>query len=332
MLLFQLLIILVSVAVLTLGAELFVRGASILALRLGISPLFVGLTVVGFGTSSPELGASMTATLSGNTGISMGNVVGSNIINIGFILGLTAVIRPIYVSFTAIRRDLFVALGVCAVPLVGYLTTGSVSRPLGILSLVGLTIYLTAAYLKDRAAQADIQAQAQAEVESSLLTMDPAKMSTGKFLFNIALGVIGLTLLIVSSNTFVAAATKIAQALGVSDLVIGLTIVALGTSLPELVTSVVAAYRRSSDVAVGNIIGSNIFNILGILGVCAVVAPQPVTAQAAWFSIPVMIGFSIALIPFVRSRGHLSRREGAALLAAFIAYSVILGITSSSGA
>lgn len=318
-----LLTIAVSVAVLTLGAELFVRGASVLALRMGISPLFVGLTVVGFGTSAPELGASMTATLSGNPGISIGNVIGSNIFNIAFILGLTALFRPIAISFAAVRRDLFVALGVCAVPVAGYLT-GAVERPLGLVCLAVLAIYLASAYVKDRAAQTAVQAQAEREVESSLLTRDPRAMSPGYFLLQVALGLAGLALLVLGARAFVGGATELARMAGVSELIIGLTIVAVGTSLPELVTSLVAAWRGNADIAVGNIIGSNIFNILGILGGCAVVAPQPVDAEAAVIGIPVMILASVALIPFLRSGSVLSRREGGVLLAGFVLYTCAL--------
>ncbi len=317
--------VLLAIAVLTLGAELFVRGASLLALRLGISPLFVGLTVVGFGTSSPELGASLSATLAGNTGISMGNVIGSNIFNIGFILGLTALIHPIAVSFPAVRRDLFVALGVCLLPLGSYFLFGAVPGWVGLLSLVGLTLYLSAAYIADRAAMKQTQKTAQAELEAAHLTpQSPQDLPEKYVALHLLLGVAGLALLIGGSQAFVGAATSIAQAWGVSEFIIGLTIVAVGTSLPELVTSIVAACRKSADVAVGNFIGSNIFNILGILGTCALFAPQPITAQAGLIGIPVMILFSAALIPFVRSGGVLSRREGAVFLAGFVLYSIAL--------
>lgn len=326
----NLLIVAASVAVLTLGAELFVRGASILALRLGISPLFVGLTVVGFGTSSPELGASLSATLSGSTGISVGNVIGSNCFNIAFILGLTALIRPIAIEFQAVRRDLYVALAVCAIPVLGYVT-GAVNRPLGAFCLVALAAYLVSAYRKDRAAQAAVQQRAEREVESSLLTSDPRNMSAARFLWFILLGAVGLALLVLSSATFVHGATALARAAGVSELIIGLTIVAAGTSLPELVTSVVAARRGNADVAVGNIIGSNIFNILGILGACAVVTPQPVDAETALVGIPAMLLFSILLLPFIRSGGVLSRREGVVLLAGFAMYSAML-VARATGA
>jgi len=326
----SLLVVGVSIAALTLGAELFVRGASVLALRVGVSPLFVGLTIVGFGTSSPELGASLSATLSGNQGISMGNVIGSNIFNIALILGVTALIRPIAIEFLAVRRDLFVALGVCIVPVLGY-ALGAVDRSLGVLCLVLLAVYLTTAYIKDRAAQAAVQARAVEELNSSLLTGDPRAMGTGRVLWNIGLGIVGLALLVLSSQAFVGAATDIARTAGVSELIIGLTIVAMGTSLPELVTSVVAAWRGNADVAVGNVIGSNIFNILGILGACAVVAPQPVDAEAALISIPVMIAFSLLLVPFIRSGGLLSRREGGMLLAGFALYTAALVLRAGGG-
>lgn len=294
-----------------------------LALRLGLSPLFIGLTIVGFGTSAPELGTSLSATLSGNTGISVGNVIGSNICNIGLILGLTALIRPITIAFPAVRRDLFVALGACAVPVLGY-ATGTVDRPLGFLCLVILVAYLVAAWFKDRNAQAADQERAAREVESTLLTTDPRAMALGRFLVQVALGAGGLALLVLGSKAFVNNATELARAAGVSEVIIGLTIIAVGTSLPELVTSVVAAWRGNADVAVGNVIGSNIFNILGILGICAVAAPQPVDTEAAFIGIPVMVAFSVLLVPFVRSGGVLSRREGAALLAGFALYTLVL--------
>lgn len=325
----NLFIILAAVAILTLGAELFVRGASMLALRLGISPLFVGLTIVGFGTSAPELGASLSATLAGSTGISIGNVIGSNIFNFAFILGATALVRPIAIAFPAVRRDLFVAVGVCAVPVAGYLM-GAVNRPLGFLCLVALALYLASAYFKDRAAQASIQARAEEEVESALITADPRALPAGRFWLQVALGLAGLALLVLGSRAFVYGASELARAMGVSELIIGLTIVACGTSLPELVTSIVAAWRGNSDVAVGNCIGSNIFNILGILGVCAAVAPQPVDAEAAYIGLPVMIAFSILLVPFIRSGSVLSRREGAFMLAGFAIYTAVLVIRAGA--
>lgn len=330
MILLHLLTIAGSIAVLTLGAELFVRGATVLALRLGISPLFVGLTIVGFGTSSPELGASLSATLAGSTGISVGNVIGSNCFNIALILGLTALIRPIAIEFAAVRRDLLVALGVCAIPVLGY-ATGAVNQPMGVLCLLGLVLYLALAYRKDRAAQATVQARAEAEIESSLITQDPRTMSLGWFAFQIVLGLSGLVLLILSSATFVYGATALARVAGVSELIIGLTVVAAGTSLPELVTSVVAARRGNADVAVGNVIGSNIFNILGILGACAAVAPQPVDAETALVGIPAMILFSLILLPFIRSGSVLSRREGGILVVGFLIYTAILIARATAG-
>lgn len=325
------LVLSISVAVLTLGAELFVRGASTLALRAGVSPLFVGLTVVGFGTSSPELGASMSATLSGNAGISIGNVIGSNIFNIALILGLTALIRPIRIAFSAVRRDVFVALAVCIFPLIGYWTVGAVTRPLGLVCLGVLVIYLAAAYFKDRAALAEVQERAEAEVTSTLLTGDAQLMTTRSFLIQLGLGILGLALLVLGARYFVGSATDLARSIGVSELVIGLTIVAVGTSLPELVTSIVAAWRGNADVAVGNVIGSNIFNVLAILGGCAIVAPQPIDTEAAYIGIPLMIFFSAALIPFIRSGGVLSRREGAVLLTGYVLYMAVITFRAMGG-
>ena len=327
--LMDLLAVVLAIAILTAGAEFFVRGASLLALRLGVSPLFVGLTVVGFGTSSPELGASLSATLAGNPGISVGNVIGSNIFNIGFILGITALIRPIAVSFPAVRRDLFIALAIGVLPLLAYVAWGAVPRWLGVGSLAGLFLYLTLAYRADRAATQDTQEAAQMELtDANLAPSAPEALTGWQTALQLLMGLAGLLMLVGGSKLFVHAATAIAERWGISELIIGLTIVAVGTSLPELVTSMVAAWRKSADVAVGNIIGSNIFNVLGILGTCALVAPQPITAHAGLIGIPVMLLFSAALIPFVRSGGVLSRREGAVFLVGFVAYSIALAVVA----
>lgn len=324
------LVVIISLAVLTLGAELLVRGASALALRLGVSPLFVGLTVVGFGTSSPELGASLSATLRGATGISIGNVIGSNILNVAVILGVTALLRPIPIVFSAVQRDLRIAIAAGCIPLAGYALGGAVSRPLGLLSLLGLAVYLVSAYRKDRQAQEAEQLLALEEVQHAM-PMGPLRWDTVRqVVIHGASAAGGLGLLVVGADQFVRAATEIARGAGVSELVIGLTIVAGGTSLPELVTSVVAALRKSSDVAVGNIIGSNIFNMLGILGTCALVAPQPIAGLTALVDVPVMLAFSIVLFPMVKSGGVVSRREGAALLAGYGVYLAYLLISAQA--
>ncbi len=315
--------VLVSAAVITAGAELLVRGASALALRLGVSPLFVGLTVVGFGTSSPELGASVTATLRGAPGISVGNVVGSNIFNIALVLGCTAMIRPIPIVFQRIRGDLVVAILAALVPIAAYLVSGEVSRPIGIACLLALIAYLYNAYQKDKRALMKTRHRAKEEVEHTL-GLPPSPASALTLAGHALCVVIGLGMLVMGSNRFVHGATEIAKAIGVSDVVIGLTLVAVGTSLPELVTSIVAAVRKSSDIAVGNILGSNIFNLLGILGTCAVISPQPLQSRTVFVDVPILIVLSILLLPVVKSGAQLSRKEGAMLVLAYAGYISLL--------
>ena len=321
--------VIVSAVVITAGAELLVRGASALALRLGVSPLFVGLTIVGFGTSSPELGASVSATLSGAPGISVGNVVGSNIFNIAVILGFTALLRPIPIAFDRIRRDLFVATAAALLPLLAYLISGDVSRPVGVLSLGLLAAYLFNAYQRDKHASSQSVDLAQEEIESTLGITTPPKPKLWTLAVHALCVVVGLGMLIVGSTRFVHGATEIAKAVGMSDVVIGLTLVAVGTSLPELVTSIVAAYRKSADIAVGNILGSNIFNLLGILGVCAVITPQPLTSQTVFIDVPIMLALSFLLLPVLKSGAVVSRKEGAFLLASYLAYCTFLIISAT---
>lgn len=321
--------VIISALVITAGAELLVRGASALALRLGVSPLFVGLTIVGFGTSSPELGASVSATLGGSPGISVGNVVGSNIFNIAVILGLTAILSPIPIVFDRIHRDLYVAIAAAMLPLVAYFAAGEVSRPMGIVSLCILAAYLFNAYRRDKHASKRTVELAKEEVESTLAIASTPRPSTLILAVHALCVILGLGMLIVGSTRFVHGATEIAKSLGMSDVVIGLTLVAVGTSLPELVTSVVAAYRKSSDIAVGNILGSNIFNLLGILGVCAVIAPQPLTAQTVFIDVPIMLALSLLLLPVLKSGGIVSRKEGAFLLAAYTAYCAFLIVSAT---
>jgi cation:H+ antiporter len=320
--------VVLSAVVITVGAELLVRGASALALRFGVSPLFVGLTIVGFGTSSPELAASLSATLAGTQGVSVGNVVGSNIFNIAVILGITALIRPIPITFDRIRTDVWMAIAVAVLPLIAYALFGAVNRPLGALCLLGLALYLVLGYLRDRRAGVETQEIAEKEIASTLL-IKPKHWLDWTVVLQAGYVVAGLAMLIAGSSRFVHAATEIATAAGVSELVIGLTLVAVGTSLPELVTSIVAAARGNSDIAVGNVIGSNIFNILGILGVCAVVTPQPLEPVAAYRDFPAMLLVSLLLLPLARSGGRISRMEGAILLALYVAYSGLLFVTGT---
>lgn len=314
----QILIIVVALGGVTLGAELLVRGASRLALRAGVSSLFVGLTIVGFGTSSPELGASLTATLRQSSDVALGNVVGSNIFNIAVILGLTALLQPIRVQLAAVRRDLLVAVGAALVPWLALPFAGFIPRPVGFALVALLAVYLAAAYRHARRAAA-------AEVQLVELEMRPAlKEARGAVVRDVVLVVAGLALLVLGSRGFVDAAIGIARQIGWSELVIGLTLVSVGTSLPELVTSLVAVRRGNTDIAVGNVIGSNIFNALGIVGVCAAVAPQAVNHALLVRDAPLMLLLSLALLPIMRSGGQISRLEGGALAGAYVAYAAYL--------
>lgn len=318
-----LLLLAVGLVMLTLGAEWLVRGASSMALRFGVSPLFVGLTIVGFGTSSPEMAASVAASLRGAADIAVGNVVGSNIFNIAAILGLTAVIKPIVVRLAAVRRDLAVAFVAALLPWLAIAFDGTLPRWLGIVFVLGLVAYLVFAYRGDRAAPAPDAELAREELrEAHVVPAEPAKK--GRPAIDAGLVVVGLVLLVFGSRLLVDGAIEIARWAGLSERVIGLTIVAAGTSLPELVTSLVATLRGSTDIAVGNVIGSNIFNLLGILGVSAIVRPQAVSPSMLALDTPVMVLATIALLPIMMTGGRISRVEGAILLLGYAAYLALL--------
>lgn len=320
------LVLIGSLVLLTLGAEALVRGASALALRMGVSPLFVGLTIVGFGTSSPELAASVTATSQGQLGISVGNVIGSNIFNVGVILGITALVSPIVLGVAAIRRDLAIMLAASVLPFAAAALGYEIPRWLGGVMVLGLVAFLWSAYVAARKAGRADRAAIEAELRVSLDI--PTEAATPRLIdrtwFCVLLIAAGLAALIFGSSLFVSAAVDIARSLGLSELVIGLTIVAAGTSMPELVTSVVAAVRKSPDIAVGNIVGSNIFNLLGILGISSIIHPQRVAPQALAIDLPVMLLFALALGPLLKSGGRISRTEGGALFAAYVAYVIVL--------
>lgn len=311
-------LLVVSLLVLTGGAELLVRGAVTVAKRLGVSSFFIGLTIVGFGTSTPELCTSLVAAWRGTGDIAVGNVVGSNIFNIAVILGITSLISPIALKLHLVRKEVAIVIGVAAVPLVALAAGGTLGRTAGAVMVALLGLYLWRGYLAGRRQSAAEQAAELRELEAELLV--PQRGWRAHPLTSAALIVLGLGMLVGGSSLLVGSATSIARALGVSDLVIGLTIVAAGTSAPELVTSLVAALRKQSDISVGNILGSNIFNILGILGITCVVMPQEVSRQVLVLDTPVMLAASIACIPIMRSGSRISRGEGAGLLAGYMAY------------
>lgn len=297
-----------AVGVLCVGADMLVRGASALALRVGISALAVGLTVVAFGTSAPELVVSMNAALAGASDIAVGNVVGSNICNIALILGLAALIRPTVVNAKVVRLDAPLMVLVTLILVLMMMTIG-LSRVSGALLVVGLVVYTVATVLLARREPESVQVEFSDGIKK---TMDSLAVSC----FFIVLGLAGL---IVGGNLFVSSAVAMATAFGVSEAVIGLTIVALGTSLPELATSVVASAKGHGDIAVGNIIGSNLFNILGILGLTAVVQPLE-SGGITGLDLGVMFFLSVALLPILRSGFVISRAEGVVLLTFYFAY------------
>ncbi|MHC4548843.1 MAG: calcium/sodium antiporter [Planctomycetota bacterium] len=301
-----------SLALQAAGAVLLTRGATALARRMGVSTFFVGLTIVGFGTSTPELFTSLTAALQDRGAIVVGNVIGSNIFNIGMILGLAALLCPVPVRVPVVRREVFIVLAVAPVPLLALLSAQRLERWLGLVMRGGLALYLWRGYQMGKRHDGD----AAPPDPLARPTLPPAQ----------AVGVVvaGLGLLVAGSHLLIDSASTIARALGASELTIGLTIVAAGTSSPELMTSVVAAARRQPDIAVGNVLGSNVFNLLGILGLTAVVAPVDVGTQALALDVPVMIAASAALLPIVTSRARISRFEGVVLCCAYVGYVVVL--------
>jgi cation:H+ antiporter len=301
------------------GAELLVRGASRLALLFGISPLVVGLTVVSFGTSAPELAVSVQSAWSGQVDIAIGNVVGSNVFNVLVILGLSALVVPLVVHQQLIRQEVPVMIGVSLL-LWGMAADGGIGRGDGLL-LVCLLVAYTVLLIRQSRRQG-----AQASTEPEEATGGVAPGWRHHWATQLAFIAVGLALLVAGSNWLVDAAADFARDLGVSELVIGLTIVAAGTSLPEVATSVMAALRGERDIAVGNAIGSNIFNILCVLGVSAVVAPSSLTvaAQALDFDLPVMVGVALICLPIFFTDNLITRGNGALLLALYAAYTAYL--------
>ncbi|MDX5360148.1 MAG: sodium:calcium antiporter [Alphaproteobacteria bacterium] len=284
------------------GGEALVRGAASIAHRLAIPPLLIGLTVVGFGTSTPELLVSVDAALRGTPDIAIGNVVGSNIGNILLIVGLSAVIWPIRVSRGTLSRDTAVMMA-AALVLLPLFWVGEMGRLSGALLIAGLAGYLLWAFLRPGVPVPDEG-------------MGSALPGWQALLWILA----GLAALLIGARLLVDGAVNIARELGVSEAFIGLTVVAVGTSLPELATSLIAAFRRQSEIAIGNIVGSNVFNVLGILGATALIAPIPVAGRFVTFDLPVMIAVTGVLAGLLLLRPSIERRAGMAFLAAYAAY------------
>ncbi|MCS7266711.1 MAG: calcium/sodium antiporter [Geminicoccaceae bacterium] len=295
------------------GGEALVRGAVAIARRLGVSPLIIGLTLVGYGTSTPELVASVEAALSGVPQIALGNVVGSNIANVLLILALAVLIAPVRIEPKAFRRDA-VALSVTALSAFALAATGEIGRIAGIALLGLIVLYTVQTYRAETAKPDEWGAILVAEGDLKDGTR-PLPWPTA-VLFVLA----GMAGTIVGAALLIDGAVVVARALGVGELVIGLTLVAVGTSLPELATSLVAALRRQSELAYGNVVGSNVYNLSGILGTTALVSPLPVPPELSRFDLPVMLLVTAALILFALTGYRIGRREGLALLAGYVLY------------
>lgn len=310
-------LLITGLLLLVVGGELLVRGAVAIAEWLRVSPLLIGLTLVGFGTSTPELVTSLQAALEGSPGISVGNVVGSNIANILLILGISALIFPIAVSKAAFRRD-GVVLALAAFMCLGAVLFGELGRIIGSVLVMFLIAYILFAFTQER--------QTLVAVSTKPTLTTPNKHIWLQFLLLFA----GLALTILGARLLVSSAIDIAARLQVPDTIVGLTIVAVGTSLPELVTSLMAAFRKQGDLAFGNIVGSNIYNIFGILGVTALVKPISVPPQIAHFDIWVMCGATALLVIVTMTRWRITRAEGGLMLLGYAAYLGWLGFVAAN--
>lgn len=310
----SLFLFIVSIGILYVGAEMLVKGASSLALKLGLSALVVGLTVVAFGTSAPELVVSLNAAFTGKGDIAIGNVIGSNIFNTTIILGLAALVKPLLVQMQLLRKDTPIMIGIMLIFTIFFLNhkIGRLEAATLFLLLVGYTAYQIKQSRKESKKVAD-------EFESAI---DP-KLPKSKLYFDIILIIAGLGALVGGSELMVHHAVIMAKLLGMSDALIGLTIIAAGTSMPELATSVLASYKGKSDIAIGNIIGSSVFNILAIIGLSGVITP--IAAPEVYFSdIFIMIGVSALMFIFLATKRTLSKTEGFILVTGYIVYVLFL--------
>jgi cation:H+ antiporter len=309
---------------LTWSADRFVVGASALAFNLNVSPLIIGLTIVSMGTSAPEILVSAVASLQGNGGLAIGNALGSNIFNIALILGVTALIMPLNVHSSIVRREMPLLMGVTLLALL-LLLDGTLGRIDGCILLSGMAlmlVWMTRIGMKEKSSHDPMEEEFADEVPTGM-SMAMAGFWT----------LVGALCLLVSSKLLVWGAVAVAHAMGISDLVIGLTIVALGTSLPELAASVMSAFKNEHDIAIGNIIGSNIFNLLAVLGLPGLLNPGPVAAIVLTRDYPVMAGLTLALFFMAfgfRGPGRINRLEGALLVTALVAYQTLLYFTKAS--
>lgn len=313
-----------GLVMLLIGAEALVRGASRLAAAFGLSPLLIGLTVVAYGTSSPELAVSVQSALTAQPDVAVGNVVGSNIFNMLFILGASALIVPLAVSQRLVWLDVPLMIGVSLLTLVLALD-GKVSRWDGLLLVVGIVAYTVLVLRLGRRERPEVRDEYAREFGDGR-ARGPRRVAT-----QITLIIAGLALLVLGARSLVENAVILARAFGVSDLIIGLTLVAAGTSLPEVATSIVASIRGERDIAVGNVVGSSIFNILSVLGLAALVAPEGLRVSPALvrFDIPLMIAVAVACLPIFFTGHLIARWEGALFLSYYIAYVLYLALNAA---
>ncbi|MEM9245065.1 MAG: calcium/sodium antiporter [Cyanobacteria bacterium P01_F01_bin.153] len=322
------LLLIAGLLLLTLGADVLVRGSVRLSARFGIAPLIVGLTVVAFGTSAPELAVSIQSILLGREAISLGNALGSNIFNVLATLGIASIIAPLAVSQQLVRLDVPLCIGVSALVLL-FSLDGRLHQTDGFVLLAGIITYTVFLFIKGRKqgnddGLEDYEREYGAIANSSLIQWGQ----------DFALVAVGIFMLVSGSKLLVDNAVVLARAWGMSELVIGLTIISVGTSLPELATSVVASFKGERDIAVGNVIGSNLFNLLGVLGVAASLTPAglPVPADALTFDIPVALAVAVACLPIFFSGYTIDRWEGALFLGYYVAYMSYLVFKSTSHA
>lgn len=313
--------ILVGFAFLIWSADLFVNGASAVAKNMDVSPLLIGLVIVGFGTSAPEMLVAVFASVDGSPGLAIGNALGSNITNIALVLGVTTLLVPLHVHSGILKREMPILMGIMLVVLVMFID-GTLSRIDGLILAVGLVLVMS---WLGRQALKESSDPLSDEFEEELPVIATPKASM--------MLIVGLLILLGSSKLLVWGATNIAIELGISDLIIGLTIVAIGTSLPELAATIMSAYKKEHDIALGNIIGSNIFNMLGVLAFPALIAPGALPEGVLERDLPWTIGLTLLLFMLAygfKSAGYLSRFKGAIFLGCFIVYEVVLYLSATA--
>ena len=301
-----------GIVLLYLGAEWLVKGAAGLGRAFGVRPVVVGLTAVAYGTSMPELVVSLAAAMDGKSGLALGNVIGSNLANLGLILAVTVILAPVIIESSLSRRETPVMLGAALLlPLI--LTDGVISRLEGLLLLSGAAAFT---YLTARSGLPSSKEMAEVEADAEAVGAPPGK---GKLRLGL-IALFGLALLVIGGEAFVAGASGLALTFGISERIVGLTIVSVGTSAPELAASIVAALRGHPSLAIGNVVGSNIFNVLFVLGGVAAIQPVPGTLEAFGFDVAAMAALSLLTLLLFRYGGSLSRREGLLLLGCYVAY------------